>query len=570
MMIKFFARGQGSGSGPVEYCIRADIEGREHCPPVVLAGDASMTRDLIDSIDRQWRYTSGVVSFELGDKPSEDQQQEVMAEFESLAFSGLERQQYDILWVRHQHTEGGRVELHFVTPRLELSTGKALNIAPPGHEKTYNVLRDFLNEKHGWASPDDPERSRLVQTAERDVAQTTEHSNRLLDREGINDFVLSRIEEGLIVDRSSLVEALEGAGLEITRQSRDTVTAKDVETGERFRMRGAVYEQGWTREAQFERSVKSDRNGTERESQTARDRRAEKDAATLDDRKRELESIHLSRSEHHQARYPRPVEADPELLGVGLGRSSGAAVAGRDDDSNSDILERERNIGIRSEAGETSRDHSYSPYDIPDFGGQDFWRSYFEPKRQEVPRTPERNRPQYPPKVRQEPVPRTTEQVNAKEARHDGINTIRARVAYLRDRLANWFRDQHGELQTFLETSRAATERRLGELAERNRETTDRIRAETATHRGDVERSASEFQKSFGEYEQQRERSGEERSQLAGECRKLDRSTDQINTYKNDMEAQREAEAAKAREVQVETEKAAERQAERYSGDLSL
>jgi len=27
-------------------------------------------------------------------------------------------------WGLHQHTEGGRVELHFVTPQTELTTGK--------------------------------------------------------------------------------------------------------------------------------------------------------------------------------------------------------------------------------------------------------------------------------------------------------------------------------------------------------------------------------------------------------------------------------------------------------------
>jgi len=172
--------------------------------------------------------------------------------------------------------------------------------------------------------------------------------------------------------------------------------------------------------------------------------------------------------------------------------------------------------------------------------------------------------------VRQRPVLRTAEQVNTKEAGYDGIDTIRARVAGLRDRLANWFRDKHGELQKFLETSRSATERRLGELAERNRETTDRIRAETATHRGDVERSASEFQKALGDYDQQRERSGGERSQLAGECRKIDQSADKINTYKSAIEAHREAEAVKDREVQAEAEKPAEKQSERDYDGLSL
>ncbi|MBX8803333.1 relaxase/mobilization nuclease domain-containing protein, partial [Ochrobactrum sp. MR28] len=171
MLIKFFARGQGSGSGPVEYCTRADIEGREHCPPVVLRGDTDLTTDLIDSIDRDWRYTSGVISFAREDAPTEAQQEQVMDKFEQVAFAGLEPDQFNILWVRHQHTDSERVELHFVTPRMELTTGKALNIAPPGWEKLYGNLVDVLNGENSWARPDDPERARMLQVGSQEATE---------------------------------------------------------------------------------------------------------------------------------------------------------------------------------------------------------------------------------------------------------------------------------------------------------------------------------------------------------------------------------------------------------------
>ena len=113
MLIKFFSHGRGDGGGPVNYVTRT--EGREHEPPEVLRGDPEQTRDLIDSIDRQWRYTSGVVSFSREDAPSVAEQEKVMDDFEATAFAGLESDQYDCLWVRHAHTDGGRIELHFVT-----------------------------------------------------------------------------------------------------------------------------------------------------------------------------------------------------------------------------------------------------------------------------------------------------------------------------------------------------------------------------------------------------------------------------------------------------------------------
>ena len=54
----------------------------------------------------------------------------------------------------------GRVELHFITPRVELTTGKSLNIAPPGWGNYFRPWRDYWNESQGWASPDDPQRAR--------------------------------------------------------------------------------------------------------------------------------------------------------------------------------------------------------------------------------------------------------------------------------------------------------------------------------------------------------------------------------------------------------------------------
>ena len=86
--------------------------------------------------------------------------------FERLAFAGLDPEQYEVLWVRHTHED--RVELHFCTPRLELTSGRSLNIAPPGYEKAFDSLRDVMNQRHGWADPMELERAQEV----RDTIET--------------------------------------------------------------------------------------------------------------------------------------------------------------------------------------------------------------------------------------------------------------------------------------------------------------------------------------------------------------------------------------------------------------
>ena len=150
MLVSFFARGIGAGRGPVEYCVlpvvpnfdpitRKKIPGefKHRNPiPVVVAGDMERTIMLIDSISNKHKYTSGALSWADEDKPDPEQQRAVMDSFEKYAFAGLDRDQYDILWIRHLHE--GNLELHFVIPKKELSTNKALNVAPPGYEKYFD------------------------------------------------------------------------------------------------------------------------------------------------------------------------------------------------------------------------------------------------------------------------------------------------------------------------------------------------------------------------------------------------------------------------------------------------
>jgi hypothetical protein len=119
--------------------------------PEVLRGNPDRTEALIDASRHQWTYRAGVISFAAEDAPTEEQQAEVMDHFKQLAFAGLDPTQYDVLWVRHTHED--RVELHFCTPRLELTSGRSLNIAPPGYHDAFDSLRDVMNQRHCWVDP---------------------------------------------------------------------------------------------------------------------------------------------------------------------------------------------------------------------------------------------------------------------------------------------------------------------------------------------------------------------------------------------------------------------------------
>ncbi|MEP4197101.1 MAG: relaxase/mobilization nuclease domain-containing protein [Aliishimia sp.] len=254
MLIKFFRNGKGAGAGPVGYLVAdkvlayddnrdliRDADGqpmtvtREPLPEV-LRGNPDRTEALIDASRHQWTYRAGVISFAAEDAPNEAQQAEVMDHFEQLAFAGLDPTQYDVLWVRHTHED--RVELHFCTPRLELTSGRSLNIAPPGYEKAFDSLRDVMNQRHGWADPMELERTQ-------EVRDTIETPTRAQGRDELHAWLQDQISVGLITDRASMVDALAEAGFDLPRVGKAYLTAQDPDTGERWRLKGEIFHEDW-------------------------------------------------------------------------------------------------------------------------------------------------------------------------------------------------------------------------------------------------------------------------------------------------------------------------------------
>ena len=276
MLIKFFRNGKGAGAGPVGYLVAdkvlaydenrdliRDADGqpmtvtREPLPEV-LSGNPDRTEALIDASRHQWTYRAGVISFAATDAPTEEQQAEVMDHFERLAFAGLDPTQYDVLWVRHTHED--RVELHFCTPRLELTSGRSLNIAPPGYEKAFDSLRDVMNQRHGWADPMELERTQ-------EVRDTIETPTRAQGRDELHAWLQDQISVGLITDRASMIDALADAGFDLPRVGKAYLTAQDPDTGERWRLKGEIFHEDWqadTAEREVERGAGHDPAGLRR------------------------------------------------------------------------------------------------------------------------------------------------------------------------------------------------------------------------------------------------------------------------------------------------------------------
>ena len=258
MYIKFLAHGKGDPSKASSYLIdEVDHLNRPRPDIQVLRGDPQTFTALAQSIQNDWIYTSGVIAWSKSDNPTDAEVSEVLDEFEKHAFAGLQPNQYHFTAVLHEEDDGSK-HVHFLVPRIELETGKALNIAPPGHEKYFDPLRDYFNYSKGWSRPDDPTLQRDTKTPDHIHFQDKFAVRAGLKDKSVNDireivgsYIEQRVEHGFIRDRKDVLDAVSELGT-VTRTSDQFISLKIDGADKAIRLKGAFYESEFSIESYFE------------------------------------------------------------------------------------------------------------------------------------------------------------------------------------------------------------------------------------------------------------------------------------------------------------------------------
>ena len=254
-MIIGFSRYYGhGGSGPVlDYLTGYLVNGAARDPkPVVLRGDPKAVAEIIDALPFQCRYSSGVLSFAPGDQVSPAMQEDIMDRFENAVFAGLPSDRRSIVWIKH--ADKGRTEMHFVVPRVDLGTGKSLNIAPPTPASRHllDTLREAINRRYGFKDPSDPECARKVSLPAH-VAKIAAQAKRLGRsakpdiRQTIAEELQAHAEAGAITSRADVVDFLKAQGFTITRAGVNYLTVMRPDTGERVRLKGNLFREHFCR-----------------------------------------------------------------------------------------------------------------------------------------------------------------------------------------------------------------------------------------------------------------------------------------------------------------------------------
>ncbi|MDY6511473.1 relaxase/mobilization nuclease domain-containing protein [Acinetobacter faecalis] len=250
--IKFLEHGKGSAAHASAYLLdRLDHRGNVRAGVQVLCGDATTFNAICHASPHLWKYTSGVIAWSKDDDPTDAQIMEVLKDFEEHAFAGLEQSQYHLFAVLHTDDDGSK-HIHVLAPRLDIQSGKSLNIAPPGHEKHFDALRDYFNTKYQWSRPDD---LLLMQTTQEPNyvaklnAQAKEHmlSEDLTVlmpkqfRKTIDNHIKTLLRTQTIQNSNDIFKCISQLkGVESVKQNKESLTVEMI-GGKKYRLKGDFY-----------------------------------------------------------------------------------------------------------------------------------------------------------------------------------------------------------------------------------------------------------------------------------------------------------------------------------------
>lgn len=201
--------------------------------PVVLEGDPAQMIALCNSLTFKNRYTSGVLSFSPEETAhiaaNPGMKEQLIEELRGFAYAGVKRDDCKPLFVA-EHTHTGRLELHYLIPRVGLESGKYFNPFPPNYngQRGKGANKDFIRQndsfvdyvcnKYGLRNPRDPEVARSIKYDKFDPEKAT--------KKFINDRVSKMVKSGSIQSREDIVSYLKESGGVITRKGEDYLSVK--------------------------------------------------------------------------------------------------------------------------------------------------------------------------------------------------------------------------------------------------------------------------------------------------------------------------------------------------------
>lgn len=248
--------GKGNAAKASAYLLdKFDHMGNMRAGIEVLRGDATTFNAICDASPHLWKYTSGVIAWSKDDAPTDEQIREVLTDFEQHAFSGLDPSQYHLFAVQHTDDDGSK-HIHVLVPRLDLQSGKSLNIAPPGHEKHFDSLRDYFNTKYQWSRPDDLLLMHTTQEPNH-IAKLNAQAKKILSSKelealpkkqfykAIDNYVRTLLKTNTAKNRAEIITCIKQLdGVDSIKPNKESLTVT-LNNGKKHRIKGDFYHENF-------------------------------------------------------------------------------------------------------------------------------------------------------------------------------------------------------------------------------------------------------------------------------------------------------------------------------------
>ena len=233
MIVKFLPSKSGGGIGSVNYVLNERVQ---QGTAKILKGDEAQTRAIISQITKKQKVCFGVLSFqESAARISEQTKLEIMADFERTLLGDFMKERVNILWVQHED-KGGRLELNFIIPKIDLVTGTSFN--PFFYSKPdltrIDLWKKAVNLEYGFSDPDDPGRKNTISASKKD------HKN-YANIEALDKTLHELVEAGMIKSRAQMLELLRNKNIQISRETNNSITVILPGSTKKNRLQGGIY-----------------------------------------------------------------------------------------------------------------------------------------------------------------------------------------------------------------------------------------------------------------------------------------------------------------------------------------
>lgn len=251
MILRFLPSGVSNGDAPIKYLLsKNNSDGVErNPPPFILYGNPDVTKALIDTCPRKFKYTSAVIAFRDNEHPTNQQLAEVIRDLRETLAPGMGPERINMFAVLHR--DKGNTEAHIIFGMTDLLTGKQYNVMPPGKagKQLASDWQASWNHKLKFDQVVENPLKTVFSSLDHKIAKfanpTELMQKRFRTKKKLSEIIAEKIESGQFKDRNDLVSYFKSAGMVITRMGRDYISVRGSDPKAKvIRLRGKPYTEG--------------------------------------------------------------------------------------------------------------------------------------------------------------------------------------------------------------------------------------------------------------------------------------------------------------------------------------